>query len=544
MSLRAAASGLVVFLLSVSVIQGQDGWGVTYTSTEICALKGSTVEINCTYRYPSRINERDTKALQLQVVNPTPKNTGGSSAIEAVLKCNGSCSPADRLSYVWYENGAKLEEGSSSYPVYSDPAHSFSCAVKGLEDFPSPSVSLQVQVSRVTVHQFYTETELKCHSSCSPAGRLSYVWLKNGEKITMSPSAEIVEGSSVTLTCSSDANPAANYTWYKENGNITSLSKEPELVFRSIQSSDSGEYYCTAENELGPRTSEYISINVKYPPKLPSVSVSPSAEIVEGSSVTLTCSSDANPAANYTWYKKNGNITSLSKEPQLVFRSIQSSDSGEYYCTAENELGTRTSGNIISINVTIKKRGEKRDDRNQGQQPQQDNLHYASVEFSNIEPAQRRRHKQEDEENVEYAAVKVKSGSTAARKKCRESDLAYASIEFSNIKPTQRRRHKQEENVEYAGVKVKSGSTAARKKHGEKRDDRNQGQRPEQDNLHYACVEFSNNKPAQRRRHKQENEENVAYAGVNVKSGSTAARNRESSEENLAAEYSKVNKPC
>ena len=39
------------------------------------------------------------------------------------------------------------------------------------------------------------------------------------------------------------------------------------------------------------------------PPKLPSVSVSLSGEIVEGSSVTLTCSSDANPAAKYTWYK-------------------------------------------------------------------------------------------------------------------------------------------------------------------------------------------------------------------------------------------------
>ncbi|KAI3353498.1 hypothetical protein L3Q82_020018 [Scortum barcoo] len=427
--------------------------------------------------------------------------------------------------------------------------------------------------------------------------------------VSVSPSAEIVEGSSVTLTCSSDANPAANYTWYKENGNITSLSKEPQLVFSSIQSSDSGEYYCTAENELGPRMSEYISINVKYHPKLPSVSVSPSAEIVEGSSVTLTCSSDANPAANYTWYKENGNVTSPSKEPQLVFRSIQSSDSGEYYCTAENELGTRTSGNIsinvkyppklpsvsvspsaeivegssvtltcssdanpaanytwykenedspkasgqiftitdftaehsgnyyceaqnrigcrnsklhvivlpgtfngtpiavvltvvlavilISVFILIrKKRGEKRDDRNQCQQPEQDDLHYASVEFSNIKPAQRHRHKQEDEENVEYATVKVKSGSTAARKK-----------------------------------------------HGEKRDYRNQGQQPEQDDLHYASIEFSNNKPAQRRRHKQEDEENVEYAAVKVKSGRTAVRNQESAREDLAAVYSTVNKP-
>ncbi|KAI4794958.1 hypothetical protein KUCAC02_031752 [Chaenocephalus aceratus] len=53
MSLTAAASGLVVFLLSVSVVQGLDGWGVTYSSTEICSVKGSSVEIRCSYTYPS-----------------------------------------------------------------------------------------------------------------------------------------------------------------------------------------------------------------------------------------------------------------------------------------------------------------------------------------------------------------------------------------------------------------------------------------------------------------------------------------------------------
>ena len=84
-------------------------------------------------------------------------------------------------------------------------------------------------------------------------------------------------------------------------------------------------------------------------PKLPSVSVSPSGEIIEDSSVTLTCNSDVNPAARYTWYKKtvNPDLQPLSKEPQLVFSSIQSSDSGEYYCTAENELGKKTSEYIF-----------------------------------------------------------------------------------------------------------------------------------------------------------------------------------------------------
>ncbi|XP_029284192.1 B-cell receptor CD22-like isoform X2 [Cottoperca gobio] len=177
--------------------------------------------------------------------------------------------------------------------------------------------------------------------------------VKYGPKLpslSVSPSAEIEEGSSVTLSCSSDANPAANYTWYKEDGNLKPLSEDPQLVFSSIQSSDSGQYQCRAQNKLGMKESKSISIDVKYGPKLPSVSVSPSAEIEEGSSVTLSCSSDANPAANYTWYKEDGNLKPLSEDPQLVFSSIQSSDSGQYQCRAQNKLGMKESKSI-SIDV-------------------------------------------------------------------------------------------------------------------------------------------------------------------------------------------------
>ncbi|XP_063331713.1 B-cell receptor CD22-like [Pelmatolapia mariae] len=159
--------------------------------------------------------------------------------------------------------------------------------------------------------------------------------------VSVSPSAEIVEGSSVTLTCSSDANPAASYTWYKEDV-INPLSYQNQHVFSSILPSDSGKYYCTADNNLGQKRSESRTIDVKYAPKLPSVSVSPSAEIVEGSSVTLTCSSDANPAASYTWYKEDV-INPLSYQNQHVFSSILPSDSGKYYCTADNNLGQKRS---------------------------------------------------------------------------------------------------------------------------------------------------------------------------------------------------------
>uniref|UniRef100_A0A4W5K390 Immunoglobulin domain-containing protein n=1 Tax=Hucho hucho TaxID=62062 RepID=A0A4W5K390_9TELE len=53
MALRTAGSVLVVFLWSVAVVLGQDGWSVTYTTRSICTLKGSTVELSCSYTYPS-----------------------------------------------------------------------------------------------------------------------------------------------------------------------------------------------------------------------------------------------------------------------------------------------------------------------------------------------------------------------------------------------------------------------------------------------------------------------------------------------------------
>ena len=77
-------------------------------------------------------------------------------------------------------------------------------------------------------------------------------------------------------------------------------------------------------------------------PKLPSVSVSPSAEIVEGSSVTLTCSSDANPAANYTWHKENGDSPKASGQI-FTITDFRAEHSGNYYCEAQNRRGRHNS---------------------------------------------------------------------------------------------------------------------------------------------------------------------------------------------------------
>ncbi|XP_040891997.1 B-cell receptor CD22-like [Toxotes jaculatrix] len=306
------------------------------------------------------------------------------------LICNSSCLLPGRSSFVWYENGnIIMGETSHSLRRLFDPEDSFSCAYEGYRSPPvyAPRVPT-VWVSPPGDIMKYSSVTLNCSSDAnSPT---VYTWYKNNQSLlrkepqlvfssiqssdsgqyyctaendlgrrtsnfifinvkygpqtstlSVSPSGEIVEGSSVTLTCSSDANPAADYTWYKEN---QTLLQGPEDIynFSSIRSEDRGFYQCKSENQYGQISSEPLFLDVQYAPKLPSVSVSPSAEIKEGSSVNLTCSSDANPAANYTWYKKDEDSAKASGQI-FTITNIRAEHSGSYYCEAQNSRGRHSS---------------------------------------------------------------------------------------------------------------------------------------------------------------------------------------------------------
>ncbi|KAI5615206.1 B-cell receptor CD22-like, partial [Silurus asotus] len=167
--------------------------------------------------------------------------------------------------------------------------------------------------------------------------------------VSISPSGEIVEGSSVTLSCSSDANPPVEtYTWFK---GTSSVGKETNFTISNISAEDSGEYKCMCNNKVGHPTSTSVTLNVLYPPKNVSVSISPSGEIVEGSSVNLTCSCYANPPVkNYTWFK---GIISVGKEKTLNISKISSKHSGEYKCMCSNKVRHQNSTSV-TLNVLCK----------------------------------------------------------------------------------------------------------------------------------------------------------------------------------------------
>uniref|UniRef100_A0A674CMD3 Ig-like domain-containing protein n=1 Tax=Salmo trutta TaxID=8032 RepID=A0A674CMD3_SALTR len=359
----------------IHCVQGQSCSRVTYTKRTICDLKGSTVDKSCTYveqgsfwftqkhpvdlssypEYAGRVEynrntenhhtmtitdltEKDSAEYKFRLLTTDEGRFSGlpgvmltvtdillemdptsvSDGERVTLRCRTKCTVSLNPTYIWYKNGQHPVTSYNSLildPVSSEDTGYYSCAVEGFERILSPEETLTV----------------RC------------------EYMGFSPSGEIVEDSSVTLTCSSDANPPVDkYTWYKKN--VASLTgSEKTYNFTTISSEDSGEYYCEAENKYGRLNSSSVSVDVQYGPKSTSVSVSPSGEIVEGSSVTLTCSSDANPPVDkYTWYFQNK--TFLNGFGQMYnISKFKSKDNGHYHCEALNGRGSRNSTALMII---------------------------------------------------------------------------------------------------------------------------------------------------------------------------------------------------
>lgn len=91
-----------------------------------------------------------------------------------------------------------------------------------------------------------------------------------------------------------------------------------------------------------------LSLFLADAPRFPSVSLSSSGKIVEGSSVTLICSSDANPAGSYTWYKE-GEESPKAFGPNFTISNIQNKHSGIYSCKVQNKIGHHNS----TLSVTV-----------------------------------------------------------------------------------------------------------------------------------------------------------------------------------------------
>ncbi|XP_056312375.1 sialic acid-binding Ig-like lectin 11 [Danio aesculapii] len=206
------------------------------------------------------------------------------------------------------------------------------------------------------------------------------------EKTYIHINSVAMEGHSVILSCSSEAKPAVKYSWYRHtegdlkpnliinNTNLTEANQinsntsltepnltlsyfnltGPNLIISNVNLAHSGRYYCRAENQHGTQNTSVL-LDVQYAPKSVSAHVSPAGVIMEGHSVTLSCSSEANPAVNYSWYRHNkGDLKPVQTEPNLMIKNTNRSHSGQYYCRAENQHGTQNTSVLLDVHFPPK----------------------------------------------------------------------------------------------------------------------------------------------------------------------------------------------
>ncbi|XP_016116895.1 sialic acid-binding Ig-like lectin 7 [Sinocyclocheilus grahami] len=173
---------------------------------------------------------------------------------------------------------------------------------------------------------------------------------------------EVLEGSSVSLRCSAEtlcSSPPPTLTWsstpripLSESSRLEELISD--LNFTATHRQHRVTFTCTITYQLqdeNKTAQDNITLHVQYSPKNTSVSVLPSSSVLEGRSVTLTCSSDANPAVlNYTWSREGeGQMEQLQTGHTLTFDRIDLKHRGWYHCTAQNQHGTQNSSVMLDI---------------------------------------------------------------------------------------------------------------------------------------------------------------------------------------------------
>nr|XP_022325051.1 hemicentin-1-like isoform X42 [Crassostrea virginica] len=201
-----------------------------------------------------------------------------------------------------------------------------------------------------------------------------------------SSSYSVAYGSQIRLQCVVNSiPPATSIEWRKTYQGVTTTinfgqSKysggtitDPSLRIFNADLSDEASYVCSATNIVGSGSSRDITLSVVV--SLPTVQVGSSTYSgISGSSVTLVCSIiSSNPSATSVKWEKDVNgvrtdVTTVMasrisggsvNQPSLTISSLTGSDSGTYYCSAANAVGTGASSattltvqNVPSVSVS------------------------------------------------------------------------------------------------------------------------------------------------------------------------------------------------
>uniref|UniRef100_A0A8C4VAU8 Sialic acid binding Ig like lectin 1 n=1 Tax=Falco tinnunculus TaxID=100819 RepID=A0A8C4VAU8_FALTI len=205
-------------------------------------------------------------------------------------------------------------------------------------------------VRREDYGQYHCETKNDVGAGAAPAVVL-YIF---SAEISVSPAAEVQEGTPTTLSCNVPGREGQdlNYTWYKNSAWLKEGTAHT-LLFHHVAASDAGYYSCKVTNDRGSDTSQAVSLSVTYPPRTPTITLF--QETQGGRLAIVSCTVDSHPPATIALYRDGTllaasgsqaaprqrlGVTTSRNALRLEIRGTGPQDSGEYRCMASNAYGS------------------------------------------------------------------------------------------------------------------------------------------------------------------------------------------------------------
>ncbi|XP_047640021.1 Fc receptor-like A isoform X1 [Phacochoerus africanus] len=171
---------------------------------------------------------------------------------------------------------------------------------------------------------------------------VSYDWL-----ILQSSVRPIFEGDPLVLRCQAWQNwPLTQITFYREGSALGPPGPNREFSIAVAQKTDSGHYHCSAvfrsPGPGSPETASSVTITVQELFPTPVLKAIPSAELREGSPVTLSCQTKLplqRSAARllFSFYKDGRRVRSRGPSSEFQIPTASEAHSGSYWCEAATE---------------------------------------------------------------------------------------------------------------------------------------------------------------------------------------------------------------
>uniref|UniRef100_A0A8C7X2B3 Ig-like domain-containing protein n=1 Tax=Oryzias sinensis TaxID=183150 RepID=A0A8C7X2B3_9TELE len=390
--------------LSENVTLSEDNKVLTFRAVN----KDNSGEYVCLVSNPVSSSEAKFTPLLLTVNGPENVQIEGKDKInendQIKLICSAESTPS--ATFTWRQNGSEIIGSSAEFlkeKAQLSDSGTYMC--EALNTVTKAAFTLQVLMlisDFLTISDFFDDPSvtLTCEASGSSPSRK---WKKDGsdlslsENVTLSEDNKVVtfravnkdnsgeyvclisnpissseakftfivnygprnvqiegkdkinENDQIKLICSAESTPSATFTWRQNGSEI--IGSSAEFLKEKAQRSDSGTYTCEAQNNVTKKQA-----TAEHELRVQTVSIKASTEqIIEGSSVTLTCeSSGSSPSRKW---KKDGSDLSLSENVTLsednkvlTFKAVNKDNSGEYVCLVSNPVSSSEAKSTFVVN--------------------------------------------------------------------------------------------------------------------------------------------------------------------------------------------------